>query len=158
MSQFSKTLAKAIAGAAILAAASAAFPAQEARTMLVTATIPGGCTLTTPPMGFGTLNVAAGTDETKVVTATYKCAVGITVTSFTVGASATGTFSGVMTGAGTTPDTIPYTITWTPPAAFDGTGFVTGKSVDLTGTIRGADYIAKRPDNYSQSVTVAINF
>jgi len=157
MSQVSKTLIKGLVGAAVLAATSAAFTAQEARTLLVTATIPGGCTLVTAPMAFGTLNVAAATDETHTATATYKCAVGITVNSFTVGTSVNGTFSGAMTGAATG-DIIPYTITWTPPAAYVGEGFATGKSVDLLGTIKNADYITKHPDNYAQSVIVAINF
>jgi len=157
MSQIAKTLVKGLVGAAVLAAASSTFALQEARTLLVTATIPGGCTLTTTPMAFGTLNVAAGTDETHTATASYKCAVGTTVTQFSVGGSTTGTFNGIMTGAATT-DAIPYSITWTPPAPFAGKGFVVGNDVTLNGLVKGTDYIAKSPDNYAQSIIVAINF
>jgi hypothetical protein len=157
MTHGSHKLATAILGAAILAAASTSFAATEARTLLVTATIPGGCTLTTTPMAFGILNVAGTTDETKTATATIKCALNISASGFTVGGSPSGTFTGSMVGA-VTAQTMPYTITWTDPGTYVGQGFATGKDVTLLGTIRNADFTSKSPDNFAQSVIVSINF
>jgi len=157
MSHVSRILVKGLVGAAILAAASATFAATEARTLLVTATIPGGCTLTTTPMAFGTLNVAGTTDETHTATATIKCALNISASGFTVGGSTTGTFNGTMVGA-VTGQTMPYSITWTDPGTYVGQGFATGKTVDRFGTIRNADFTTKSPDNFAQSVIVSINF
>ena len=157
MSHISQTCAKGILGAAILAAASSTFAATEARTLLVTASIPGGCTLTTTPMAFGTLNVAGTADETHTATATIKCALGVSASGFTVGGTTTGTFTGSMLGAATG-QTLPYTITWTDPGTYVGQGFATGKSVDLFGTVRNADFVTKSPDNFAQSVIVSINF
>lgn len=155
----SKFVRRAIVAATLAVVTSAGFSAQEARTLSVTATIPGTCVMTTTPMAFGTLNMAASTAETQTATVTYKCASGLTVTNFTVAGLNTGSFSGTMTGLGPTPDTIPYSITWTPPLAYAGEGFnVTGKQVTLNGRIENADYINKKPDSYSHSVVLAIDF
>ncbi|HEX2545740.1 MAG TPA: spore coat protein U domain-containing protein [Ramlibacter sp.] len=152
---------KGIIAALIAAGATATFSAQENRTLSVTATIPGACTLTTSgAMGFGELDMSSTGNETKQVTVTYKCATGLTVASFTVGGSNTGTYAGVM--AGLTPgntDTIPYSLTWTPPAAYAGQGFaVTGQQVTLTGTVLNGNYISKAPDSYAHSVVLSINY
>ena len=157
MSHVSKGFAKAILAVAVLGAASTSFAATEARTLLVTATIPGGCTLTTTPMAFGILNVAGTTDETHTATATIKCAVGVSASGFTLGGTTTGTFVGSMLGA-STQQTMPYTITWTDPGTYVGQGFATGLNVTLNGTIKNADFTTKSPDNYAQSVIVSINF
>lgn len=147
--------------AAIAASMSVGFAAQETRTLSVTATIPGTCVLiTSGPMAFGTLDVASTANETHTVTATYKCATGLTVSSFQVGPSTIGTFAGAMSGLtpGNT-DTIPYVINWTPPAPYAGEGFnVVGQQVVLTGTILNSDYIGKKPDSYAHAVVLAINF
>lgn len=157
MSHSSHVLFKALVGAAVLAAASTTYAATEARTLLVTATIPGGCTLTTTPMAFGILNVAGTTDETHTAQATIKCALNVSASGFTLGGSTSGTFDGVMTGLATG-QTLPYNIRWTDPGTYVGQGFATGKTVDLFGTIRNADFVTKSPDNFSQSVVVSINF
>jgi hypothetical protein len=145
----------------LVAATSAGFTAQESRTLAVSATVPGGCTLTTSgPMAFGTLDMSSTANESKQVTATYKCATGITVGSFTVGGQTTGPFAGTMTALSpTNTDTIPYSIAWTAPTPYQGEGFaVVGKQVVLDGTVLNADYITKRPDSYANSVLLAINF
>jgi hypothetical protein len=157
----SKSSASAAVAAVLVALTSAAYAAQEARTLSVTATIPGTCVLSTSgPMAFGTLNMASTTAETKDVVATYKCATGLTVSSFSVCGVTTGSFSGAMTGLSpTNTDTIPYSISWTPPAAYQGEGFaVTGRQVTLSGTIQNAAYISKTPDSYAHSVVLAINY
>jgi spore coat protein U-like protein len=163
MSRFSTTILKGLAGVAVLASASTAFTAQEARTLAVTATIPGGCTLVlSGPMAFGTLDVSSANNETHIVNATYQCASGVPVLSFTVGGLTSGPFSGAMRGLSpTNTDTIPYTISWTAPAAFTGTGFgPTGASrvVELDGLVLNQNYISKRADSYADAVVVAINF
>ena len=157
----SKFVIQGVVAAALAVLSSTGFAAQEARTLSVTATIPGTCVLiTSGPMAFGTLDVASTANQTHQVTATYKCATGLTVSSFQVGPSTTGTFAGAM--AGLTPgntDTIPYVINWTPPAAYAGEGFaVTGQQVVLTGTVLNSDYISKKPDSYAHSVVLAINY
>jgi len=157
----SKMVIQGVLAAALAAVTSVGFAAQEARTLSVTATIPGTCVLiTSGPMAFGTLDVGATTNETHTVTATYKCATGLTVSSFQVGPSTTGTFAGAMVGlTPTNTDTIPYVINWTPPAPYAGQGFaVTGQQVILTGTILNSDYISKKPDSYAHSVVLAINY
>ena len=157
----SKMMIQGALAAALALVTSAGFAAQEARTLSVTATIPGTCVLiTSGPMAFGTLDVGATTNETHTVTATYKCATGLTVSSFQVGPSTTGTFAGAMTGlTPTNTDTIPYVINWTPPAPYAGQGFaVTGQQVILTGTILNSDYISNKPDSYAHSVVLAINY
>ena len=157
----SKLVIQGALAAAIAVVTSAGFAAQEARTLSVTATIPGTCVLlTSGPMAFGTLDVGSTANEIHTVTATYKCATGLTVSSFQVGPSTTGTFAGAMVALtpGNT-DTIPYVINWTPPAPYAGQGFaVTGQQVQLTGTILNSDYIGKKPDSYAHSVVLAINY
>lgn len=158
MSYNANCLVKGLVGAAILAAASTAFTAQEARTMLVTASIQGGCTLVTPPLAFGNLNVATPTVETQTVRASYRCAQGNNVSGFSINGNSSGTFTGSMTGA-VSGNTIPYTITWdTTTVAFTGAGFGVAHEVALNGSIQPNDYATKAPDNYSQSVIVAIEF
>lgn len=157
----SKMLIHGAVAAAIALVTSASFAAQETRTLAVTATIPGTCVLiTSGPMAFGTLDVASTANETHTVTATYKCATGLTVSSFQVGPSTTGTFAAAMIGlTPTNTDTVPYVINWTPPAPYAGEGFaVPGQQVVLTGTILNSDYIGKKPDSYAHSVVLAINF
>lgn len=152
---------KGVIAALVAAAATTAYTAQENRTLSVTATIPGACTLTTSgPMAFGNLDMSSSGNETKQVTVTYKCATGLNVSSFTVGGSNTGTYAGVMTGLtpGNT-DTLPYSLTWTPPAAYAGQGFaVAGQQVTLTGTVLNGNYISKQPDSYAHSVVLSINY
>lgn len=153
---------KGIVAAALALAASAGFSAQEARTLAVSATIAGGCTLVTSgPMAFGNLNMTGTGDEVKQVTVTYKCATGITVSSFSVGGDVDGSFAGTMSALTTgLTDTVPYSIAWTPPGPYAGQGFgpAVGQNVVLTGTIANADYITKATGSYAQNVTLAINF
>lgn len=149
---------KGIVAAALAAVVTTGFTAQETRNLLVSATIPGGCALSlSGPMSFGNLNVASGSDETKSVTVTFKCAVGNTVSNFTVAGENDGSFTGSMLGNATA-ETLPYTITWTQPALpYTGTGFSgTGVTVQLNGLIRNVDYVSRSPDTYSQNVVVAI--
>jgi hypothetical protein len=158
----SKFAVRGIVAAVLAVATSAGFTAQETSTLSVTARIQGGCVLSTSgPMAFGDLNMAATSgSEKKEVIATYKCATGQTVSSFTVGGEAGGTFSGaISSGNSGSADTIPYTITWTNPGTYAGQGFSSaGKSVTLTGTILNGDYISKPPGNYAGAVLLAINY
>ena len=157
----SKLAIRGVVAAVLACATSAGFSAQETRALSVTATIGGACTMiTSAPMAFGNLDMSSSGNETKEVTVTYKCATGVTVSSFSVGGSTTGSYAGAMLGltAGNT-DTIPYSIGWTPPAAYPGAGFaVPGQQVVLTGTVLNASYISKRPDSYAHSVVLAINY
>lgn len=157
-----QAVAKAILALALAAGASAGFTAgQEARTLTVSATIQGNCSLTTTPMSFGNLNMSGtSTQETAQATVTYKCANGVTASNFTVGGSITGSYSGVMTALNTgNTDTIPFTITWTEPASYAGQGFgVPGQVVTLTGTTLYEQYKSAQPGNYAKTLTVSIDY
>lgn len=154
--------AKAVLAVALAAGASAGFSAQqEARALSVTATIQGNCSLTTTPMAFGNLNMSGtSAQETAQATVNYKCATGVTASNFTVGGSNTGSYTGAMTGLNSgNGDTIPFTITWTEPAAYAGQGFgVAGQTVTLTGTTQYNDYKSAQPGNYATTVIVAIDY
>jgi spore coat protein U-like protein len=159
----SKFAVRGILAAMLAVATTSGFTAQEAKSLSVTASIAGACTLTTSgPMAFGNLDMTSTAAETKQVTATYKCSLGYTVPAngFTVGGSSSGAYAGTMASitAGNT-DTIGYTIAWTEPGAYVGAGFaVAGQQVVLTGTVPNANYISKATGSYADSVTIAINY
>jgi spore coat protein U-like protein len=159
----SKPIVKGIIAAAVAIATTTAFALQqENRTLSVTATIPGTCTLNTSgPMAFGNLNMGSGTAETHEVTVTYKCATGQAVTAFSVGGLSGGSYAGTMSALTPgNPDTIAYSIAWDPTSvAYTGQGFnVTGKQVILTGTIANSAYVTKRPDSYAHAVVLSIDY
>lgn len=153
-----------IAAAALFAAASsAAFAAQDTATLTVTATVGAKCKLTVTDLAFGTLDPTLATDATTTTTASYKCTKGTAVTSFAVNSITAGTTGtgGTMTGTGASPDTIAYTITWTNPTAFTGDGLGasgTAKSVTLNGKILNANYVNVKPDTYTGTIGVAVNY
>src|SRR5205085_11156313 len=155
--------AKAILAIALAAGACDGFsaPTQEARALSVTATIQGNCVLTTTPMAFGNLNMSGtATEEQASSTVNYKCANGVTVGNFSVGGSNTGLYSGAMLGlsSGNT-DTIPFTITWTEPASYTGTGFgAPGQTVTLLGHALYEQYKSKQPGNYATTAIVAVDY
>lgn len=156
-----KTSIRAIAAAALALAASSGFAASDTATLNVTASVAAVCKLTlSGPMAFGALDPTSTANATASVTASYKCTKGTVTTSFTVNAQSTGTYSGTMTGAAATPDSIPYTITWTDPAVYTGLGMgaVTAGSVTLAGSITNSDYVNVKPDSYSGSVGIALNY
>lgn len=156
-----KTSIRAIAAAALALAASSGFAASDTATLNVTASVAAVCKLTlSGPMAFGALDPTSAANATASVTASYKCTKGTVTTSFTVNAQSTGTYSGTMTGATATPDSIPYTITWTDPAVYTGLGMgaVTAGSVTLAGSITNANYVNVKPDSYSGSVGIALNY
>jgi spore coat protein U-like protein len=143
--------------AAVLALASTGAFADTAN-MTVTANVPTACRLiTVPALGFGTLDqVNAPAVNPAAVTLQYKCTNGTAPTGFTIGGSATGTFTGALSN-GT--DTIAYTIGWTAPTTA-GTGLAsttTPIDVSLTGAMAGGvNYSGKSVGAYTQSVAVVI--
>ena len=159
-----KTSIRAIAAAAIAFSAAGAFAGQDSSTLTVTATVGARCKVTlSGNMAFGTLDPTLTTDPQTTVTASYKCTKGTPVTSFAVNnviVGATGT-GGVMTGAGAPADTIAYAITWTDPAAFTGAGLgasQASRDVVLTGKILNANYVNVKPDTYTGTIGVAVNY
>lgn len=145
----------AVAGALLLAA-SGAFA--DSLNMTVSASVPAGCRMTSvPAMSFGTLDLVTAADVSVPVTVSFKCTVGTTATSFSVGGSATSPFAGSLSSGS---DTIAYSIAWTAPTFVAGTGVGSGgtaTNVTLTGTILGTAYANKTVGSYSQTVAVAIN-
>lgn len=156
------TSVRTIAAAALVLAASSGFAASDTATLNVTASVAAVCKLTlSGPMAFGALDPTSAANATATATATYKCTKGTVTTGFTVGGLSTGTYGGSMTGAGATPDTIAYSITWVNPAVYTGAGMgstITAGSVSLGGTITNANYVNVKPDSYSGSVGIALNY
>lgn len=152
--RFHKIAALALAAAAV----SPAF-AGDSQNMTVQASVVGTCKLVTvPTLDFGTLNQAtAPAVNPAAVKVQYRCTKNTAPTSFTVGASSTGSFAGSLSN-GT--DTIGYTVTWTNPTT-GGSGLGTGVTpvdVNLTGSMPGgANYQNVSAGNYTQSVAIAIN-
>lgn len=132
--------------------------AADTQSMAVSASVQGICKLTSvPAMGFGSLDPSATADATASSAVIYKCTKGTSPTSFSVGASTTGTYNGTLT-SGTTADTIPYAVTWTAPSTA-GTGLgtaITGTTVTLSGTILNANYVNVTAASYAQSVAIVI--
>ncbi|MEJ8839033.1 spore coat protein U domain-containing protein [Ramlibacter sp. AN1133] len=159
-----KSSIRAIAAAAMAFFAAGAFAGSDGSTLTVTASVGAKCKVTlSGAMAFGSLDPTLTTDPTATATASYKCTKGTAVTSFgvnsvTTGATGTG---GTMTGALASPDTIAYTITWTDPTAFTGDGLGaagTAKSVTLNGKILNANYVNVKPDSYTGTIGVAVNY
>ncbi|TFZ08508.1 spore coat protein U domain-containing protein [Ramlibacter humi] len=149
--------------AAICLAALAGAAHADTQSITVSATVSGVCKLTAfPNMTFTALDPTSAADGSGSTTIQYKCTKGTAPSSFTVGGSSTGTYSGTganaLAGTGGNLDTIPYTITWTAPTAA-GSGFGTGStatSVSLTGAILNANYVNVKADTYSKQVAIVI--
>ena len=154
--------------AAVLAAP-LALAAPDTATLTVNATVSGICkmSLVGGPMAF-TLDPSTLVNATSnVVTASYKCTKGTPATSFTVGGAAGGTYTSGATAAlgallgPTAADLIPYSIDWTVPAAFTGTGFGVGsgsRDVALTGTILNANFTNAAAGAYTNTVAITVNY
>lgn len=148
-----------IAAVVLAAAASSAAFAADSQNLAVSATVAGTCKLTAvPAMGF-TLDPSVGGTGTASSAVQYKCTKGLSAGAFTVGAVSNGTtgYSGTLTNAGT--DTIAYSINWTNPSAFTGTGFGSGSTantVTLNGTIAAAAYQNVAAGTYNGTVAVTI--
>jgi spore coat protein U-like protein len=149
-------LRRAAAAGALLLAASGAFA--DSVNMTVSASVPAGCRMTSvPAMSFGTLDLVTAADVSVPVTVSFKCTVGTTATSFSVGGSTTSPFAGSLSSGG---DSISYSIGWTAPTFVAGTGVGSGgtaTNVVLTGTMLGTAYANKPVGSYSQTVAIAIN-
>ena len=143
-------------GGAILLSASGAFA--DSVNMTVSASVPAGCRMTSvPAMSFGTLDLVSALDVSVPVTVSFKCTVGTTATSFSVGGTATSPYTSNLSSGG---NTIAYSISWLAPTFVAGTGVgATGTATDvtLTGSILGTAYANKPVGNYSQTVAIAIN-
>ena len=149
-----------IAAVAAAAALTCSFASADTVSMAVSANVVGTCKLVSvPPLPFGTLDqvIAPAVDPT-AVNVTYRCTKSTAPSLFTVGASNTGTFIGVLANTTTPGDTIAYTVTWTAPTT-GGSGLgtaVTPVNVPLSGHMLGASYQNVTAGSYSQAVAVII--
>lgn len=159
MTRFNFARISAVAAAALLSCSFAL--SADTGSVAVSATVNGQCKLVlVPALPFGVLDQVAAPDlNPPAVNVTYRCTKGTAPTSFSVGASITGTFTGTLANTTTPGDTIPYTITWTAPTtAGSGLGTsVTAVNVPLSGHMLGVDYQNVTAGSYSQAVAVAIN-
>lgn len=153
----SKTLR--IAALAAIAALSSGVHAADNADLTVTASVSSVCKLTAvPAMNFGALDPSANSNATASSVIEYKCTKGVAPSSFTVGGQSGGSYSGTLTGASASPDSIAYAIAWTAPTAA-GSGFGDGaeKTVTLNGTIQYANFQNVKADTYSATVAIIID-
>jgi spore coat protein U-like protein len=148
-----------IAAVALVAAASAAAFAADSQNLAVSATVSGTCKLTAYPAMSFTLDPSVGGAASATSAVQYKCTKGLSAGSFTVGGQSNGTTGagGTLTNAST--DTIAYTINWTTPGAFTGTGFGAGSTantVTLNGAIAAAAYQNVSAGTYNGTIAVTI--
>lgn len=158
-----------LAAAAVLAAALAAGKASASDTQLltVTTTVPGVCKLTAVPAMSFMLDPSNSSQNGVASSAVqFKCTRGSPAGTFTVGGVSDGSAGyssgagNALIGSGGNSDKIAYTITWTTPSAFTGTGFGSGSSaatVNLNGFIPYANYANVAADTYSGTVAITIN-
>ena len=149
-----------IAAVAAAAALSCSFASADTGSMAVSANVIGTCKLiSVPSLPFGTLDqVLAPAVDPTAVNVTYRCTKNTAPATFTVGASNTGTFIGLLANTTTPGDTIAYTITWTAPTTGGsglGTG-ITAVNVPLSGHMLGASYQNVTAGSYAQAVAVVI--
>jgi len=148
----------AVSAAAVLSCSFAS--AGDTLSMAVSANVVGTCKLVSvPPLPFGTLDQVTAPDlNPAAVNVTYRCTKNTGPATFTVGASSTGTYSGLLANTTTAGDTIPYTITWTAPTTA-GSGLGTGVTpviVPLSGHMLGVNYQNVSAGAYAQAVAVVI--
>jgi spore coat protein U-like protein len=142
---------------AAFAAISGSAAIADTMDMTVRARVNGACRMVTAPLvNFGILNQVTAPDLTlPSVNVQYRCTKDLVPGTFTIGSSATGTYTGAV-GNGT--DTIPYTLTWSPAAVTAGLGMAVGQevSVGVVGAMTGTDYQNVSAGVYSQTVTIEV--
>lgn len=109
-------------------------------------------------MSFGAIDPTGSAAYNPTTTMYYRCNV-TSAPTLTVGsgagASTSGTYSGVLTGPGSS--TMAYQITWTAPAgSTGGLGAVNAQSVVFTGDLQSAAYANKPAGAYSEAVQVTV--
>jgi spore coat protein U-like protein len=154
----------AVTAAALLSCSFAS--ALDSQNMTVNATVPGICKLQTMPTMAFTLDPSAAANGNATATVSYKCTKGTSGGVFKVGNSSTGTYTSGTTQAtgalagGTSSDLLQYSITWTVPGAYTGSGFGTGSTANpivLTGEIANAQFANAAADTYTNTVAIEIN-
>lgn len=154
---------------AVATAAALSLPAfaADSQNMAVSATVSGICKLTSvPAMTFPALDPSVNAPvSTAAIPVVYKCTKGTPAGAFTVGASATGTYTsgatsatGALVGTGANTDVLQFSIAWAVPGAWTGLGFGNaGNTVNLTGTIVYAQFQNATADTYSKNVAITID-
>jgi spore coat protein U-like protein len=155
----SKSSARLLAAALLVALSPLSF-AQGTGSITVSAAVSGVCRFTsTPDMTFTAIDPSGTSAVTQTSTIKYKCTKGTTGGTFQVGGTSTSPYSGSLTGIGTSPESMAYSISWSGPASFTGEGFAAAaaeNSVTLTGSIAAAAYGAVKADTYRQVVSLSI--
>jgi spore coat protein U-like protein len=145
--------------------------AVDTATVNVTATVPGHCKFIpnspTTTLAFGTLDPTVGDNVTATTSVNFKCSKGVTYTiTDNNGSNKSGTTHQMKHA--TLTEYIPYTFCYTTGAAIipcdsdtpsvSGTGLGGGTTVTLniSGTVLGANYINVSPGSYSDTVTMTI--
>jgi spore coat protein U-like protein len=124
----------------------------------VSAVVTGTCKLNAVnALDFGTLDPTTAPAITgKSTTITWFCTKGKTPQTLTIGASATGSFTGSLVNTSVTPnDSFPFGLSWSTTLP-SGQGMGTGKEVTLTvnGSIAAGAYANVAGGSYSASVPV----
>lgn len=137
-------IAKTTALVVLFSASGFASAVGDSQNIAVSGTVQAVCKFfnATQTLAFGTLDpsfVAPATgDVEKTATVSYKCTKNATAPTLKVGGMTAGPVTRNMSVGGVN---LPYTVTWTAPAAGAATGFSgTAKEVILTGAVDGTAY------------------
>lgn len=114
---------------------------------------------TAAPMGFGNLDPANPVDVPHTSTFTFRCGGGSKMVVFDItqngGLHPTGPGKNRMQHTSVAGEFLPYALTLIPPPAPIPRN--TDQALQVTGTVRGADYQSARVGSYSDTVTITIN-
>jgi spore coat protein U-like protein len=151
---------RAIAAAALLAVLSTGASAGDTQSLTVNANVSGTCKLTVVPALTFTLDPSNTTSGTASTAVQYKCTKGLSAGAFAVGGVTNGTTGyGANVTHATLTETMAYTINWTTPGAFTGSGFGSGSlpaTVTLNGAILPAVYQNASSGAYAGAVNITI--
>ena len=143
-------------GAVLALFGTAAFAADTA-TINVSATVVGSCKFNTASynMAFGNLDPAIGTNQSRTVTASYWCSVGVTPITLAANDGANSVAAGARRMTDGT-NFLPYSLALAAPTSATGLGSATAITADITGTVLGTDYIPAVPGVYADTVQLTI--
>ena len=145
--------------------------AGDSATVNVTATVLGHCKFIpnspTTTLAFGNLDPTVGTNKDATTSLNFKCSKGVTYTiQANDGSNADGPTNRMTNGTDFIPYTFCYTTDTTPitpcnsdtsPVTGTGLGGGTTVTLNISGTVLGADYINVSPGSYSDTVTVTLS-
>ena len=130
--------------------------AGDSNTLTVSAVVSGTCKFSSgsSSLDFGALDPASGSDVTASTTTNFWCTKGVTTDVITPGQGLHWSGS-VRQMSEPNGEVIPYGLVLTPDGNTNQ-GPTLPRTLTISGTVLGADYLSKRAGNYSDTVTLTI--